>query len=701
MMKRKLILPLMFFVASANANVSPTVQQSEQKNDDSYLWLEDTHGKEALDWVNQQNKSTFSDLKNTTIYKHSFTKNLELINSDDRLPYINERAGYLYNFWQDNTHKHGIYRRTTLSEYKKAQPQWETVFDVDKLSKSDGVTWVFRGANCLYPKYERCLISLSPGGSDAIEIREFDIPTKQFVENGFQISAAKSHISWRDMDSVFVTTDFGNDSMTYAGYPRIVKLWQRGTKLNSAKTLFETEKSSLGTSIARFNDKQQNIDIVQEAISYYSTNYYLLEGAKKSLLPIPKDATVTTYTNNQLFIRLKSDWAVNGQQFRQGSIIYVPIDSITSGNASYHLLIEPTDTLSITAVNTTKSTILVSVLDNVKSQIIRFKKMGAKWVSEPIDTDSTGTVTIASTNANSDDFYINYSSYLSPNSLYKFSAQTEALGLIKSEKDLFNSQGLETKQYWATSKDGTKVPYFVSMKKGLKLNGQNPTLMYGYGGFELSVTPYYSSIMGSNWLEKGGVFVAANIRGGGEFGPSWHKAALTTNRHKAFEDFEAIAEDLISRKITSPAHLGIEGQSNGGLLVAATLLRRPDLYKAVVSQSPLLDMKRYSKLLAGISWTAEYGNPEQPEMWDYLKTYSPFHNVDPQIAYPKILITASTNDDRVHPGHARRMVAKLQGLGNNVYYYENLKGGHADSTDNVQRAEAYALIYSYLWQQLL
>jgi len=692
-------------IAALSASVLAGCNTTPEKNivikpDSDYQWLEQVEDKKALAWVRENNKAAFSVLKGHTSYQQSFDANMTLLNSTDRIAYATQRGDYLYNFWTDKNHKRGIYRRTTLAEYQKNNPVWETILDIDALAAKDGQSWVYKGMDCRYPDYNRCLVSLSPGGSDASVVREFDISKKSFVEGGFELPEAKSAISWIDDNTVFVGTDFGPGSMTDSGYPAIVKLWKRGTALSDAKTIYQSDKKSVAAGGYVLTDGDNKLQVIYDATTFYSSKLFVLVDGVKTQLALPIDADIKAYLNGELFIQLKSDWTINDTTYGQGSIVYAPINDVIDNKAQYQTLISPTSSLSISSIRTTKSALLVSVLDNVKSKVLRFTNTNNQWRSKAVNIDDTGNVSVLNTNALSDDFFVNFTSFLSPSTLYKVDGATGELTRLKSQKSQFENDGLVTKQYWATSKDGTKIPYFAVMREDIKLDGANPTLLYGYGGFEVSLKPRYSSILGKNWLEKGGVYILSNIRGGGEFGPSWHQAALKTNRHKAYEDFEAIAQDLIDRKITSPAHLGIQGGSNGGLLMGAAFTRRPDLYNAVVCQVPLLDMKRYTKLLAGASWAAEYGDPDDPKMWQYIKTYSPFHNLDANKDYPKVFFTTSTKDDRVHPGHARKMVAKMQDLGHEVYYYENMEGGHAGAADNSQRANMYALIYSYLWQQL-
>lgn len=699
-MKKTAIVTASLATLALSACQSTQETTAVAKPDSDYLWLEEVQGENPLNWVETQNKKAFASLKSNAVYQQSYDANLALLNSNDRIAYASQRGDYLYNFWTDKNNQRGLYRRTTLSEYQKDNPTWETVLDIDALAAKDGKSWVYKGMDCLYPDYNHCLVKLSPGGSDAVVVREFNMATKSFVDDGFKLPEAKSSISWRDENSVFVGTDFGAGSLTDSGYPGVVKIWQRGTPLSSAKQVYKADKTSVSASGFVMRDGKNSLDMIYDGTSFYSHAMYILQGDKQVKLPIPKDASLSAFLNGDIFIQLKSSWTVNGNTFKQGSVIYAPVDDVLKGTANYKTLITPTASLAINSVQSTKSTLLVTVLDNVKSKVLRFTNDAGQWKSTPVDIDDKGNISVFNTNESTDDFFLNYTSFLKPSTLYKVSGETGKLTQFKAQKSQFNSDDLVTHQYWATSKDGTKVPYFAIMKKDIELNGKNPTLLYGYGGFEVSLKPSYSALQGKNWLEKGGVYVLSNIRGGGEFGPSWHQAALKKNRHKAYEDFEAIAMDLIERKITSPDHLGIQGGSNGGLLMGAAFTRRPDLYNAVVCQVPLLDMKRYTKLLAGASWAAEYGDPDKPEMWEYIKTYSPFHNLDAKTDYPKVFFTTSTKDDRVHPGHARKMVAKMQDLGHDVYYYENTEGGHAGAADNKQRADMYALIYSYLWQQL-
>ncbi|KLV03707.1 prolyl oligopeptidase [Photobacterium aquae] len=670
---------------------------------DPFLWLEEVESEQALSWVKQQNGVTQAYLQKGDNYQQVFEDSLAILNAEDKLAYPRLLGGYYYNFWQDSDHVKGIYRRTSPEEYRKPNPKWETVIDVDALAKAEKTDWVYKGMECLEPDNTRCLVSLSRGGADATVVREFDLSSKRFVTDGFVLPEAKSQVSWFDHNHLLVATDYGEGSLTDSGYPRQVKLWRRDTQLAEAKPLYEGAVESVSASGYTLHDRHGQIALIREGTSFYTSKNFLLDEKQQlHALAIPDDATVGGYFDGKLFFQLKSDTENYGQTLVQGSIVYAPVDELIKEKPRYQKFVAPTPHASIEGLHFTANHILVTWLEDVTSKLAIYSpaKDGG-WQAKQLPLGDNGSLYAFNANSQSDHFFIDYSSFLLPASIYDVDAETAQVSLLKSAPAKFAADDMVSEQFFATSKDGTKVPYFVIHKKALKLDGNNPTLLYGYGGFEVSLTPYYSAIIGKNWLEKGGVYVLANIRGGGEYGPAWHRAALKHHRHKAYEDFEAIAEDLIARKITSPAHLGIQGGSNGGLLMGAAVTRRPDLYNAVVCQVPLLDMKRFHKLLAGASWMAEYGDPDLASDWDYLKTYSPYHNVHKETAYPKVLFTTSTRDDRVHPAHARKMVALMQAQGHDVLYYENLEGGHAGASNNNTRAEMYSQIYSYLYDRLM
>ncbi|WP_137224965.1 prolyl oligopeptidase family protein [Shewanella sp. MEBiC00475] len=696
MLKR--IIPLC--IASAMTMAVPV-----HAEEDKFIWLEDVEGVKPMEWVKQQNALSAAHIKAYPGFDHLVSNSLDILNDKARIPYASRIGDFLYNFWKDETHERGIYRRTTLAEYAKAEPEWETVLDIDALGKAEGVNWVYKGMNCQYPQNERCFVSLSRGGADAAEVREFDLTTNTFVGNTqqpFLLAEAKSMLSWIDKDTVFVGTDFGDaQSMTDSGYPSVVKLWKRGTPLSAAKLVFRGDKASVAVSGYVMFDDKTPLNIVTESLTFYTAKHYVYQDSKLVLLPIPKDAELKGYFKGQLYIELKSDLVTPKGTFKQGAIVYTPVDKLIAQKPEFSELVSPTTHASISQVSFSQNAIFVTWLDDVKSKLVRYMQNDkGEWQSKPVPFEANGTLSVFDVERDSDDFFVNYTSFLEPASLYRLNGASLKADKIKAMPQQFSADKFITQQYFVKSKDGTKVPYFVVMAKDIKLDSSNPTLLYGYGGFEISLLPAYSATIGKNWLEQGGVYVLANIRGGGEYGPAWHQAALKQHRHKAYEDFEAIAEDLIARKITSSKHLGIQGGSNGGLLMGAAFTRRPELYNAVVCQVPLLDMKRYNKLLAGASWMGEYGNPDIAEEWAYIKTYSPYHNLKSGVNYPKVFFTTSTRDDRVHPGHARKMVAKMEDMGIDVLYYENIEGGHAGAADNTQAAELSSMAYAYLMQQL-
>lgn len=677
--------------------------------EDPYLWLEDVMGDKAIAWVKEQNAKTQRLLEAQPVFAPIRDKVLEVVNSRERIPAVTQRGEFLYNFWQDQNNIRGVWRRTTMAEYKKSQLQsetkWETILDLDQLAKDEKENWVWKGSTCLYPQYDRCMLNLSRGGADAQVTREFDVPSKSFVKDGFEIKEAKGSASWIDRDTLFVQTDFGPGSMTQSGYARIVKEWKRGTPIESASTVFEGKESDI--SVSAFVTEQKGYatrQFVRRGVTFYTSETFLREGSKLFKLDVQDDAS-PAYAWDLLFIRLKSTWAVGGKTYPQGALIAMNFEKFMKGERDFEILFAPTDRKSLAGWTLTKNILILNELDNVKNQLVELKRDGATWTRRNISLPGLGTVSASAIDADvSDEYWLTLTDYLTPSTLYWAKAGTDTREKLKSLPAFFDSAPFKVEQFQATSKDGEKIPYFVIMRKDAKLDSTNPTLLYGYGGFEISQLPSYSGAIGNGWLMQGGVYVVANIRGGGEFGPRWHQAGLKANRQKVYDDFIAVAEDLVAKKISSPRHLAISGGSNGGLLVGAVMVQRPDLFRAVVCSVPLLDMKRYNKLLAGASWVAEYGNPDDPKEWEFISKYSPYQNVKPSVKagvkMPKVLFVTSTRDDRVHPGHARKMMARMLEQGHEVYYYENIEGGHAGSANNAQVAYRSALQYTFLLKEL-
>jgi prolyl oligopeptidase len=669
-----------------------------QEEADPYLWLEDVEGEKALKWVAERSEATLAVLKAQPIFEETRQKALEILNSDKRIAYAGFQGKYLNNFWQDAKNERGIWRRTTLEEYLKPSPQWEVLLDIDKLSQEEGEQWVFKGATGLYPDYSLYVVYLSKGGGDAQVGREFDARLQQFVKDGFYLPEAKGSISWKDANTVYLQTDFGAGSLTQSGYPRVAKIWKRGTPLSASQMVFEGQVTDVSVGCTAIHMPERRYDVISREVTFYTSQTYVMEGDRPIQLEIPDDAIFGGFFKNQLLVRLRTDWTTGSTTYRQGALISIDYDKYRKGDRRFTTIMEPNERSSITSHSNTRDILLVERLDNVKSELYGFRLKEGSWQRERINAPQLGTLSIGSTDEQSNRYFFTYEGFLTPTSLYV--SDGNDMQKVKALPDFFDGSRLEVRQSEAVSKDGTRIPYFLVQSRGAKTDGSNPTLLYGYGGFEISILPTYSGVLGAAWLERGGTYVLANLRGGGEFGPSWHLGAIKENRQRCYDDLAAVAEDLIRRKITSPQHLGIMGGSNGGLLVGATLTQRPDLFNAVVCQVPLLDMRRYNKLLAGASWMAEYGNPDVPEEWTYIKKYSPYHNLSPDKKYPQVLFYTSTKDDRVHPGHARKMAAKMEGMGHKVYYYENTEGGHAAAATNRQRALREAISYTYLWMQL-
>ena len=674
-------------------------QMNMAQETDPYLWLENVDAEKSLEWVEQWNKKSLDVLTSQPDYQNIYEKNLEIYNSTDRIADPTIYGDYIYNFWQDQNHIRGIWRRTSLKNYVNGNPVWETVIDIDKLSKEDNVKWVFKGVTGLYPDYNKFLVSLSKGGGDAIVVKEFDAVTKSFVENGFYVPEAKGSVSWIDENTIMVSTDFG-DGVTTSGYPKQVKTWKRGTDLKDAKLIFDGSENDMGDWGYTIHSKNKTYQLIMKRTSFYSGSYYLIENGELIKLDVPEDIELSGIFNGQVLFQLKSDWKINDKTWKQGDVVSIDYNDIINGKKNFMLIVSPEERSSVAGLATTKNTLLVNMLNNVKSELYKFTWNG-KWEKGKIDAPEYGNITLAASDRNSEDYFFYFQNFLEPSTLYFGDTKTGEFEKVKSLPSFFPTEKYQVQQLEAVSKDGTKIPYFVVSSKNIKYDGNNPTLLNAYGGFEVPELPRYSAATGTAWLEKGGVYVLANIRGGGEFGPKWHQAGIKENRQRVYDDFYAVAEDLISKKITSPQKLGIMGGSNGGLLVGVAFTQRPDLFNAVVCAVPLLDMKRYSKLLAGASWMAEYGNPDIPEEWAYISKYSPYQNVKKGMNYPEVFFTTSTRDDRVHPGHARKMVAKMNDLGYKIYYFENTEGGHAAASTNEQRAKMYALIYAYLQMKLM
>jgi prolyl oligopeptidase len=679
---------------------------------DPYAWLEDVTGERAMAWVRERNADSARVLAVEPAFSASRSRLLGIMDSTDKIPAITRIGGHVYNLWRDETHKRGLWRRTTLADYAQPRPAWEPVLDLDALGRTENENWVWSGATCLSASTEatkdRCMIALSRGGADASVNREFDLATRQFVAGGFTLPEAKTQVEWIDRDTLFVGTDFGPGSMTESGYARLVKEWKRGTPLSAARTVLEAHAKDVYAFADVDRTPGYERRFLGRAKDFYRTELFLQSAGK--LVPIDKPIDALFWAHRQwAFLQPRSPYTVDGKTYPSGSLLAMDFDAYMRGERNFQLLFEPTPSRALVrgGIAFTRTRVLLTVQDNVASRIEELHPVDGRWQRREVKSPFPGRLSVSSLHDSAlaedelaESYLVNYEDFLTPATLSLARTGSDDHQALKRAPVFFEAQGMKVEQQFAASKDGTRVPYFVVLPKGAVADGTTPTVLYGYGGFEISQRPFYTPAFGSAWLAQGGALVVANIRGGGEFGPEWHTAAVKADKQRSYDDFIAVAQDLAARRVTSAKHLGIMGGSNGGLLVGAVFTQRPELFNAVVCQVPLLDMARFHKLLAGASWMAEYGDPDQAEQWAYLSRYSPYHNVKADVVYPQVLFTTSTRDDRVHPAHARKMAARMLEQGHQVLYYENIEGGHGGAADNAQRANLQALEFSYLWQRL-
>lgn len=668
---------------------------------DEFIWLEGLRNEKALQWAKEQNAVTLAAFAQGEHFNPIREKVLTCLNSPDQIPGVWKCGEDWYNFWQDAKNPKGLLRKTTLDEFRKAEPRWETVLDIDALGNAEGKEWVYHGLYPLKPDFERALLFLSPDGGDASEVREFDLQTREFVADGFFLPVAKSRVGWIDFEHLFVATDFGDDSQTDSGYPRIVKIWQRGTALAEAETLYAADKKDMMAVGYHDSFKGFERDFVVRVIDFYHRDVFLVDDAKNLIkIDIPADAKFNTW-REWILIQPSSDWSVNGENWPSGSLLTMNFDAFLAGERTLKPLFLPSATDQLSGYWFTRDHLILSVTRDVVNRLEVLTPENGDWQREPFgNVPQLSKISAWGVDDNTNEYFMSVSGFLQPGTLsfgnldngVKVEAQ-----LLKQEPSHFDASRYQVSQHFAQSDDGTRVPYFVICAKEVVYDGKNPTLLYGYGGFEVSLDPYYLGVSGVSWLDRGGVFVVANIRGGGEYGPQWHKAALKEKRLRAYEDFASVAKALIASGITSPAHLAAQGGSNGGLLVGNMLTRYPELFGAIVCEVALLDMYRYTQISAGASWIAEYGDPLKPEEWAFIREFSPYHNLDPAKKYPPVLFSTATSDDRVGPDHARKMAAKMQALGiPDVYFYENTEGGHSAAADKTQSAFKRVLVSEFL-----
>jgi len=674
---------------------------------DPYIWLEDANGARAMDWVNAHNAKAVAVLEGDARYPTLYKEALAIAEAKDRIPVGNFLHGEIYNFWQDSDHLRGIWRRTTLASYRTDSPQWTTVLDITALGKAEGKSWVFRGAICAKPAEKRCLVELSDGGEDAATIREFDLDTGAFVGGGFLIPKSKARVAWEDENTLLVSNAWAPGELTASGYPYIVKRLKRGQSMDQAVEVFRGDKADGGYGVSPEvlrDGAGHTLAVITRPLDTFSHETYVLTPKGALRLAIPNKASVDELIAGRVVIKTEEDWTAGGKTVPAGSLAWVPLAALKAdpSHLKPSLIYSPGPREALEGSSATRDKLLVTVLDNVKSRAYVYTPTPTGFARGTLALPDNASIRIADTDDRSDRAFVSVTSFLTPTSLWLADAATGALNQVKTTPPKFDASADVVEQFEATSKDGTRVPYFVVHRRDIRYDGSNPTLMTAYGGFQISETPAYSASTGKLWLERGGVYVLANIRGGGEFGPKWHEAGLVEKRQVIYDDFAGVAEDLIRRKITSPRRLGIEGGSNGGLLMGVELTQRPDLWNAVVIDVPLLDMIRISKIAAGASWQGEYGdvnaNPKAMAFW--LKT-SPYQNLKPDVKYPEPFIFTTTKDDRVGPQHARKFAARREEMHLPYLFYENTEGGHGAGADLKQQAHTQALTMTYLQRKLM
>ena len=692
-------------VAMAPAMLVSAQTRAEAAGDSNpYLWLGQIHGRKALAWADAQTGRSDLALERDPAYARDRSQILSVLNANTRIPEGTLDHGWVINFWQGADHLRGIWRRTTTADYAGKTPHWQTLLDVDQLDKELHKDWVWEGADCT-PAFDRCLVSLSPGGGDAVETREYDPQNRSFVAGGFELPVAKGGAVYLNPDAVLVATDFGPGTMTPSSYPRIVKVWHRGEPLAHAKTVFEARPDDMAVQPVVFRGAYGSVALITRSPSFFETDYYVVRDDGTTLkVPLPQDAQVQGVTRGQLIATLQDAWTVGGRTIGQGAIVAYPVMAFarTGHVQPVSVLYTPGPHAMINEVSAGRDAVYASIYEDVTGSIHQFRPGPSRWSDTRLTLPRGGSTSVVTTDSWGPQAYFTFESFLAPPSLYAYDGSGSPTR-IKAQPTVFDAHDVTVRQYWATSRDGTRVPYFLVRPK--KAKGAIPTILYGYGGFQISLTPWYWNAgqlvdAGQTWLSRGGAIAVANIRGGGEFGPAWHQAALKYHRQRAYDDFEATAADIERRGFATAKQLGIVGASNGGLLVSTVMVERPDLFAAVVCQRPLIDMLRYTHYGAGASWTGEYGDPADPRMAAYIRTYSPFQNVKAGVAYPPVLFITETTDDRVTPVFARMMAAKMEAQGHDVLYNEAVEGGHGPGSTHAEEADYWALSYTFFAKQL-
>lgn len=703
----KLVSTLALGAAMAFGMTTHTQAQDgiPRPDEDPHIWLEDARSDAALDWVRTENNRTMAHMAQDPRYDELQAEALAILDAEDRIPYVSIRKDGLYNFWQDKQNPKGILRKTTLESYQGDDIEWETILDVDALAAAEGKEWVYKGSTCLPPDQRLCMIALSDGGEDATILREFDMATKQFVEGGFVIEEkSQGGVQWLDENTLLVGRDFGGDTITESEYPFTTRLWKRGTPLAAAEEIFRGEPSDVwaGAGLVRDNKGVVHARTANRGISFHESLNYVWHNGEWLELDMPKKASIGGIIDGHLTFSTDVDWTVGDQVFPADALIAVDLEEWKRdpNGAKKTLVWAPVDRQTKQGGGATANSAYMSILDNVVGKVLKIDFEDGQWVTSEVALPDNATLGVQTASSETDQIMFTSTDFLSPSTLW-YSDGSGDPQVLKTSPEYFDATGMEVEQFEATSKDGTKVPYFLVKPEGMEMDGTTPALLYGYGGFQISQLPSYRSLTGKMWLEKGGAFILANLRGGGEFGPGWHQTAMRENKQRTWDDFIAVGEDAVKRGITNPGQLGIQGGSQGGLLVGTAFTQRPDLFDAAIVAIPLFDMLRYHLIGRGASWVGEYGDPRIPEQREWIEGYSPYQKIVCGVEYPAPFLWASTADDRTHPAHARKGAAKLKELGQDYWYYEDMTGGHSGGVDNTQRAKLQALQMVYLMQRLM
>ncbi len=697
-MYRAALMSLLALGVTAGA----AAQTSPAPADDPWVWLEDKDGTRAMEWVAAENAKSLPRLEGDPRYRTYYEQAYAIASAQDRIPYPDLTGGRVLNFWRDGLHPHGVWRSTTEASYRTSEPEWTTVLDLDSLGKAEGKNWVWKGSNCLQPEERLCLVALSDGGEDAVTLREFDLRTGSFVRDGFVLPLSKQNVSWQDENTLLVARDWGTGTMTVSGYPFVIKRLARGQKLEDAREVFRGAPSDqLGSWAWVMRDGSGNtLPLLVRGNTFFGRETFVLAPGGPVKLPLPERNNLYGMVNGRVLMRPNEEWKAAGRTVAAGTLVSVDRAQLNGGPVTPGIVLQPGPRQSIEGLGITKDRAVVTMLDNVRSRVVTLSPAGKGWKSSSVTLPDNSSIDVVTTTQTGNHVFLNVTGFLVPSTLWSLDASTGRVEKAKSLPARFDSSRDTVQQFEATSSDGTKVPYFIVHRKGMPLDGSTPTIMTAYGGFDIAITPFYSAITGKLWLEQGNSFVVANIRGGGEFGPAWHEAGRKTRRQVIYDDFAAVATDLFARKLSSPEKLGIYGGSNGGLLMGVEMTQRPELWRAVVIQVPLLDMVRYEQIQAGASWVDEYGSVSVPEEAAFLRGISPYQNLKRGVAYPEPYIWTTTKDDRVGPQHARKFAARMNEYGLPYLFYEDTAGGHSGDADISQGARLQALQMTYFSQKL-